>query len=126
LVPLIALAGIAVLAAWWTVYSAPVVLSTEMTWDLLFNLAGAWHLQSGHVPHVDFHEPVGVLTFVLTNIGLQVAGASPRALLVGVGIVTALVFAFATFAAGEGRGAELHTSPVAAFMSCGAPSVSPP
>ena len=99
LAPLVALAGVAVLAACWAVFSPPVVLSSEMSWDLLFNLAGAWHLHFGHVPHVDFHEAVGQLTFVLTNIGVQVVGASPRALLVGIGIVTALVFVFATLAA---------------------------
>ena len=30
------------------------VLSRDMTWDLLFNLSGAWHIHNGHVPHVDF------------------------------------------------------------------------
>lgn len=99
LAPVAALAGIVVLAACWAVFSPPVVLSTEMTWDLLFNLSGAWHLHFGHVPHVDFHEAVGQLTFVLTNIGVQVVGASPRALLVGIGIVTAVVFLLATVAA---------------------------
>jgi len=99
LAPLAALAGIAVLAACWAVFSPPVVLSTEMTWDLLFNLAGAWHLHFGHVLHTDFHEAVGQLTFALTNIGIEVVGASPRALLVGIGIVTAVVFVLATFAA---------------------------
>lgn len=99
LAPVAALAGMVVLAACWAVFSPPVVLSTEMTWDLLFNLSGAWHLHFGHVPHVDFHEAVGQLTFVLTNIGVQVVGASPQALLVGIGIVTASVFALATLAA---------------------------
>ncbi|TXL71804.1 hypothetical protein FHP25_28465 [Vineibacter terrae] len=99
LAPLIALAGIAVLAACWAVFSPPVVLSTEMTWDLLFNLSGAWHLRFGHVPHVDFHEAVGRLTFILTQIGFEVVGPSPQALLVGVGIVTGFVFVLATFAA---------------------------
>jgi hypothetical protein len=98
-VPLAALAGIAVLAACWAVFSPPVVLSTEMTWDLLFNLAGAWHLHFRHVPHVDFHEPVGLLTFVLTNLGFQIAGTSPRALLVGIAIATGAIFTLATFAA---------------------------
>lgn len=97
--PLAALAGMTVFAACWMMFSPPVVLSTEMTWDLLFNLAGAWHLRAGHVPHVDFHEAVGVLTFALTELGFTIAGASPRALLVGVGMATAVLFVFATLAA---------------------------
>ncbi len=97
--PLMAVAGIVVLAAAWAVFSPAVVLSTEMTWDLLFNLAGAWHLHAGHVPHVDFHEAVGQLTFVLTYLGYLTVGASPRALLVGVGIAAAFIFACATLAA---------------------------
>ena len=38
------LAAPIVAAAIWALLSPPVVLSREMTWDLLFNLAGAWHL----------------------------------------------------------------------------------
>ncbi len=93
------LAGIAVLGAGWAVFSPPVVLSAEMTWDLLFNLAGAWHLYFGHVPHVDFHEAVGRLTFILTNIGFSLVGFSPRALLAGSAIVTAVLFLLASLAA---------------------------
>src|SRR6185437_2837070 len=59
------LAAPIVAAAMWALLSPPVVLSREMTWDLLFNLAGAWHVHLGHVAHVDFHEPVGQLNFLL-------------------------------------------------------------
>jgi hypothetical protein len=98
-VALLLLAGIPVLLGCWGILSPAVVLSSEMTWDLLFNLTGAWHLRFGHVPHVDFHEPVGALNFFLTELGFRVTGASPRALLVGVTIVAAALFAFAGFAA---------------------------
>ena len=96
---LIALAGIVVLAAAWAVFSPPIVFSREMTWDLLFNLSGGWHVRAGHVPNVDFHEPVGPLNFWLTALGFEVVGTTPRALLVGIGIVTAFVFAAASLAA---------------------------
>jgi len=43
---------------------------------------GAWHLQHGHVPHVDFHEPVGQLNFVLTQLGFQLIGPTPFAFLI--------------------------------------------
>jgi len=51
--------------------SPNLVVSHQMTWDFLYNLSGAWHLQHGHVPHVDFHEPVGQLNFVLTQLGFN-------------------------------------------------------
>lgn len=49
-----------------------------MTWDLLFNLAGAWHLHNGQVPHVDFHDPVGQLYFRLTQLGFWLCGPTLR------------------------------------------------
>jgi hypothetical protein len=91
--PLLLLAaGVPVLAAAWAVLSPAHVISSEMTWDLMFNLAGAWHLWFGHVPHVDFHEPVGTLTFLLTEAGFWLIGPSPKAVPVGMAIVAAALF----------------------------------
>lgn len=92
-------AGLPLLVATWAILSPPAILSGEMTWDLLFNLAGAWHLWSGHVPHVDYHEPVGVLTFLLTEAGFALLGPSPRVVLVGMAIVAAVLFVIATLVA---------------------------
>lgn len=92
-------AGLPVLAAIWVLFSRPLILSGEMTWDLLFNLAGAWHLRFGHVPHVDYHEPVGVLTFLLTEAGFRLVGPSPRAVPVGMTIVACVLFAIAVLVA---------------------------
>ena len=71
---LVMLAGLPVLAAAWAVLSPPVMLSKTMTQDLLFNLAGAWHLYSGHVAHVDFHDASGRLSFLLTALGFHLVG----------------------------------------------------
>jgi hypothetical protein len=87
------LAAPIVAAAIWALLSPPVVLSREMTWDLLFNLAGAWHLHLGHVAHVDFHEPVGQLNFLLTEVGFRIVGVGPRAFLVGSVLVAVALFA---------------------------------
>jgi hypothetical protein len=92
----LALAALPVAAAIWALLSPPVVLSHEMTWDLLFNLAGAWHLYLGHVAHVDFHEPVGQLNFLLTEAGFHLVGVGPRAFLVGAVLVAVALFAAAT------------------------------
>jgi hypothetical protein len=93
------LAGVPVLVALWALLSPGLVLSHEMTWDFLYNLSGAWHLQHGHVAHVDFHEPVGQLNFMLTLLGFELVGPTPFAFLVGVAIVAAVVFASASLAA---------------------------
>jgi hypothetical protein len=93
------LAGVPVLVALWALLSPALVLSREMTWDFVYNLSGAWHLLYGHVAHVDFHEPVGQLNFILTLLGFELVGPTPFAFLVGVAIVTAGVFASASLAA---------------------------
>src|SRR5260370_6559903 len=87
------LAGLPLLAATWALLSPAHVLSRTMTWDLLFNLAGAWQLHFGHVPHVDYHDPVGQLHFLLTAAGFHFFGPSPRAILVGMVIVAGVAVA---------------------------------
>jgi hypothetical protein len=74
------------------------IVSREMTWDLLFNLEGAWHLHNGHVPHVDFHDPLGSLHFALTAIGFKLVGLSPHAFIVGELLAVAALFAAALVA----------------------------
>ena len=107
------LAGVPVLLALWALLSPRLVLSREMTWDFLYNLSGAWHLQHGHVAHVDFHEPVGQLNFMLTLLGFDLVGPTPFAFLVGVTIVTAVVFVSASFAAMR----RLPVLPAALFVT---------
>lgn len=96
---LLPVAGLPVVAAAWVLLAPASLISAEMTWDLLFNLAGAWHLRFGHLPHVDFHEPVGTLTFLLTQAGFWLVGPSPKAVAAGMVIVAAAIFAMASFAA---------------------------
>ena len=96
---LLLLSGLPVLAAAWAVLSPPVMLSKAMTQDLLFNLAGAWHVYSGHVTHVDFHDAVGRLSFLLTALGFHLLGPVPFAFLVNVAIMGAVLFAAAFLAA---------------------------
>jgi hypothetical protein len=89
------LAALPVAAAIWALLSPPVVVSKNMTWDLLFNLAGAWRLHLGQVAHVDFHEPVGQLSFLLTDAGFSLVGVGPRAFLAGAVLMTVALFAAA-------------------------------
>jgi hypothetical protein len=96
---LLMLAGLPVMVAAWAVLSPPVMLSRTMTQDLLFNLSGAWHLYSGHVAHVDFHDASGRLSFLLTALGFHLVGAGPFAFLVNVAIMGAALFTAAFLAA---------------------------
>ena len=96
---LLALAGLPVLAAAWALLSPDHVLSNAMTWDFVFNLSGAWHVYVGHTPHVDFHEPLGQLNFILTAIGFHLLGPGPFAFLVGVVIVASVLFVASFLAA---------------------------
>jgi hypothetical protein len=93
LAPLMLLAGIPVLFATGAMIATPVMLSRVMTQDLLFNLSGAWHIYQGQIAHVDFHEPIGRLSFVLTAIGMRLSGVGPAAFLFGMVVVTATLFA---------------------------------
>jgi len=112
LVALVLLAGLPLLAATWALLSPAHVLSRTMTWDLLFNLAGAWQLHFGHVPHVDYHDPVGQLHFLLTAAGFHFFGPSPRAILVGMVIVAVVLFAAGSFVAWR----RLPLLPAAVFV----------
>lgn len=96
---LIPLAALPVLVAVWALLSPPTVLSQEMTWDLLFNLTGAWYLHFGQIPHVDFHEPVGQLNFILTAIGFHLSGLTPRAFITGMILMAAALFVSAAVVA---------------------------
>ena len=87
------------IAAAWALLSPARVLSREMSWDLLFNLSGAWHLRHGHVAHVDFHDPVGALSFALTDFGFSIVGVTPHAFLVGAVVITAFLFTTAVVVA---------------------------
>jgi hypothetical protein len=93
------LAGLPVLVAAWALLSPPVMLSKAMTQDLLFNLSGAWHVYSGQVAHVDFHDPTGRLSFLLTALGFVLLGPGPFAFLVNVAIMTGVLFLAAWLAA---------------------------
>lgn len=92
---LLVLAGLPVAVAAWLVLSPAQVFSNALTWDLMFNLAGAWHVQFGDRPHIDFHDPLGALNFHLTALGFRLVGAAPHAFLVGMTIVAAALFALA-------------------------------
>ena len=108
------IAGLPIIAAAWLLVGSGWVLSRHMTWDLLFNLAGAWHLYNGHIPHVDFHDPVGRFVFDVTWLGFLIDGPGPRAFLIGELFLLAGVFAAGVFAAAR----RLPVLPAVLFVLC--------
>jgi hypothetical protein len=95
-----ALAGVPALAGVWLLLLSPGrLMSREMTWDFLFILSGAWHLHFGHVAHVDFHEPLASLNFLLPLAAFSLFGVTPVAFLASVVAVAALVLVLACWAA---------------------------
>lgn len=98
-VHLVLLSALPVALAMWAMLSPDVVLSNDMTWDFIYNLSGAWHLWNGQTPHVDFRDPLGVLSFAPTALGFRLVGLSPAAFLVGASLVTLVAFMSATLAA---------------------------
>ena len=89
----LAWAGVPVLIAAWALMSPATLFSSAMTQDLLFNLSGAWQVYLGQVAHVDFHDPSGRLSFLLTALGFHLLGPGPFGFLVNVAVATAALFA---------------------------------
>jgi hypothetical protein len=100
-------------ASIWLIVSPGVVYSREMTWDLLFNLDGAWRLYTGQVLHVDFHHPMGALPFAITALGFEIVGIKPIAFVVGE-CMTAAAFGVLALVAVKDR---LPTFPGFLFVS---------
>jgi hypothetical protein len=95
----IGLIGGAILALGACLLALPTrIVSRQMVWDLLFNLEGAWHLLNGHQPHVDFHDPLGVVTFALTVIGFKLVGVTPHGFIIGELVAVACLFVAALVA----------------------------
>ena len=53
-------------------------------WDVVMLLNGGWRIVSGQVPYVDYHNPIGPLTYLLIAFGMKVAGPSTAAIPYGI------------------------------------------
>ena len=98
LVPLVAISGLLLVFSGGLLAAPGRVVSGTMTWDLFFNLSGAWYLHNGQVAHVDYHDPVGSLYFWLTQLGFLITGPSIFAVVIGQFIITAGLFVAAVLA----------------------------
>jgi hypothetical protein len=91
----LAIVALPLAAASFLLLAPPTVFSREMSWDLLFNLEGAWNLWNGLQLHVDIHDPLGIVTFGLTALGFHITGIGPRAFLAGETLYAFLMLAAA-------------------------------
>ena len=98
LLPVVALAGAMFATSALMLVLPGTVLSRLMTWDLLYNFSGAWQMYSGHVAHVDFHDPLGSLYFWPTALGFRLVGLNAFAFIAGEVIVASAMFVAATMA----------------------------
>lgn len=110
---LVVLAGLPAAAGMWLLLSPGRLMSRAMTWDLLFIFSGAWHLHYGDIAHVDFHEPLAALNFLLPLAGFALFGVTPYAFLASVAAVAALLFVVACWAAWR----RLPLAPAAVFVT---------
>ena len=92
-------AGVPLLVLIWMLLAPGHVVSREMTWDMMFILEGGWHVFQGQVPHVDFHDPVGELNFLLTAVGFDLVGVRPLAFLAGSSLMAMVLFVCASIVA---------------------------
>ena len=56
-----------------TIYNGPSVIDAPT--DVFVLIGGAWRMLLGQIPHLDFHNPIGALTYALVEAGMAIGGA---------------------------------------------------
>ncbi|NKE86104.1 hypothetical protein [Rhizobium phaseoli] len=79
-------------------------VTTKYVNDLLVFLDGAHRIAAGQVPSVDFHTPLGPLTFYIPAVGYALSGSMGAAMPVGMSLLTLLF----SFVAAEIVGSRMH------------------
>src|SRR5215467_12890696 len=68
-------------------------------WDMVLPLDGGWRIASGQVPHTDFHNPIGPLTYLLVAFGMKVAAPSTSSIAYGSALLLAILLPWAWYIA---------------------------
>jgi len=73
--------ALAVAAALFVIALASVILAAGPSyimapWDVFIILDEAWRILCGQIPHTDFHNPIGPLSYSLTALGMKAGGLS--------------------------------------------------
>jgi hypothetical protein len=64
-------------------------------WDTNLLLNGGWRIVSGQVPHTDFHNPIGPLSYLLVAFGMKVAAPSTSSIAYGSVLLLAILLPWA-------------------------------
>lgn len=68
-------------------------------WDTNLLLNGGWRIASGQVPHTDFHNPIGPLSYLLVAFGMKVAAPSASSIAYGSVLLLAILLPWAWYIA---------------------------
>jgi hypothetical protein len=52
-------------------------------WDVMLLLDGGWRIVSGQIPHTDYYNPIGPLTYLLVAFGMKIAQPAAAAITYG-------------------------------------------
>jgi hypothetical protein len=64
-------------------------------WDVAILLDGGWRIFNGQVPHRDFHNPIGPLTYLLVALGMKMGRPSTSSIPYGSGLALAVLVPWA-------------------------------
>jgi len=64
-------------------------------WDVVALLDGGWRIINGQVPHTDFHNPIGPLTYLLVAFGMKIGSPSTSSIAYGSVLLLALLLPWA-------------------------------
>ncbi len=85
---LVSAAGVGLLGAYVLVVGPSHIMAP---WDVFILMDGGWHIFSGQVAHTDFHNPIGVLTYALIALGMELSGPSLEAQVLGSLVLMAML-----------------------------------
>lgn len=70
--PLAVSSAVALLLGALTLYNGPSVIAAPT--DVFVLISGAWRMTLGQIPHIDFDNPIGALTYGLVEAGMALGG----------------------------------------------------
>jgi hypothetical protein len=90
--------GLALLAVFGTVVALLVIQGAPPIggpWVAMALLDGAWRIICGQVPHTDFQNPIGALTYALISFGMLVSAPSASAITYGIALFLVVIVPWA-------------------------------
>lgn len=95
--PLLVSTSVVLLLGALTLYNGPSVIAAPT--DVFVLISGAWRMTLGQIPHVDFDNPIGAVTYGLVEAGMALGGPESLGLHWAATLLLALGAVWATWAA---------------------------